>query len=107
MNFATWMGDSCVKTTVVTVPLRKNFQSQLLWFVGAVSQLVTTMTTLAMPLVIVALTGSYLLPGLVAGARAAALLLALMPAGVWVDRWDRARTLFWSQAVQALAAAAL
>ncbi|SDH08293.1 Predicted arabinose efflux permease, MFS family [Lentzea fradiae] len=89
------------------VPLRKNVQFQLLWFGGAVSQLGTTMTTLVTPLLIVALTGSYLLPGVVAGARAAALLLALMPAGVWVDRWDRGRTLFWSQAGQALTAAAL
>ncbi|SER01105.1 MFS transporter [Lentzea albida] len=89
------------------VPLRKNVQFQLLWLGGTVSQLGTTMTTLAMPLLVVALTGSYFLPGVIAGARAAALLLALMPAGVWVDRWDRGRTLVWSQTVQALAAAAL
>ncbi|MFD4676742.1 MFS transporter [Lentzea sp. NPDC058450] len=89
------------------VPLRKNVQFQLLWAGGAVSQLGTTITTLAMPLLVVALTGSYLLPGVIAGARAAALLLTLMPAGVWVDRWDRRRTLVWSQSVQALAAALL
>ncbi|SDM01762.1 Predicted arabinose efflux permease, MFS family [Lentzea albidocapillata subsp. violacea] len=89
------------------VPLRKNVQFQLLWLGGAVSQLGTTMTTLAMPLLVVALTGSYLLPGVIAGARAAALLFTLMPAGVWVDRWDRGRTLVWSQSVQALAAALL
>ncbi|GHH31698.1 MFS transporter [Lentzea cavernae] len=89
------------------VPLRKNVQFQLLWAGGAVSQLGTTMTTLAMPLLVVALTGSYLLPGVIAGARAAALLLTLMPAGVWVDRWDRRRTLVWSHSVQALAAAGL
>ncbi|MFJ5993390.1 MFS transporter [Lentzea sp. NPDC092896] len=89
------------------VPLRKNVQFQLLWLGGAVSQLGTTITTLAMPLLVVALTGSYFLPGVIAGARAAALLLTLMPAGVWVDRWDRRRTLVWSQSVQALAAALL
>lgn len=89
------------------VPLRKNVQFQLLWLGGAVSQLGTTITTLAMPLLVVALTGSYLLPGVIAGARAAALLLTLMPAGVWVDRWDRRKTLVWSQSVQALAAALL
>jgi MFS family permease len=91
----------------VGVPLRKNVQFQLLWLGGAVSQLGTTTTTLAMPLLVVALTGSYLLPGVIAGARAAALLLTLMPAGVWVDRWDRGKTLVWSQSVQALAAALL
>ena len=89
------------------VPLRKNVQFQLLWLGGAVSQLGTTITTLATPLLVVALTGSYLLAGVIAGARAVALLLALVPAGVWVDRWDRGRTLVWSQSVQALAAAAL
>ncbi|GLY46374.1 MFS transporter [Lentzea sp. NBRC 102530] len=89
------------------VTLRKNAQFQLLWFGGAVSQLGTTITTLAMPLLVVALTGSYLLPGVIAGARAAALLLTLMPAGVWVDRWDRRRTLVWSQSVQAAVAALL
>ncbi|MGI5506756.1 hypothetical protein [Lentzea sp. CA-135723] len=61
------------------VSLGKNAQFQLLR-AGAVSQLGTT-TTSAMPLLVVALTGSYLLPGVIAGARAAA-LLTLMPAGV-------------------------
>jgi MFS family permease len=89
------------------VPLRKNVQFQLLWLGGAVSQLGTTITTLVQPLLIVALTGSYVWAGTVAGARAAALIITLVPAGVWVDRWDRRKTLVWSQTVQAGAAAAL
>lgn len=89
------------------VPLRKNVQFQLLWSGGAVSQLGTTITVLAAPLLIIALTGSPFWAGVVGGARAAALIVALMPAGVWVDRWDRRRTLVWSQTVQAATAAAL
>lgn len=86
------------------VPLRKNVQFQLLWFGGAVSQLGSTTTALAAPLLIIALTGSPFWAGAVGGVRAAALIIALMPAGVWVDRWDRRATLVWSQTVQAGAA---
>ncbi|MFD9705464.1 MFS transporter [Lentzea sp. NPDC059081] len=89
------------------VPLRKNVQFQLLWFGGAVSQLGTTVTSLAAPLLVIALTGSPFWAGAVGGARAAALIAALVPAGVWVDRWDRRTTLVWSQTVQAGAAALL
>ncbi|HUQ60260.1 MFS transporter [Lentzea sp.] len=89
------------------VPLRKNVQFQLLWLGGAVSQLGTTITALAAPLLIIALTGSPLWAGVVGGVRAAALIIALLPAGVWVDRWDRRATLVWSQTVQAGAAASL
>ncbi|HEX7302257.1 MFS transporter [Lentzea sp.] len=89
------------------VPLRKNVQFQLLWLGGAVSQLGTTITSLATPLLVIALTGSPFQAGAVGGARAAALVVALVPAGVWVDRWDRGTTLVWSQTVQAGAAAVL
>ncbi|KOV81650.1 MFS transporter [Nocardia sp. NRRL S-836] len=89
------------------VPLRKNVQFQLLWVGGAVSQLGTQLTTYAFPLLIFAVTGSYFWAGVVTGARAAALLLAQLPAGVWVDRWDRGRVLLFSQAAQAVALAVM
>ncbi|SER64856.1 Predicted arabinose efflux permease, MFS family [Lentzea xinjiangensis] len=89
------------------VPLRKNVQFQLLWSGGAVSQLGTAVTALAAPLLIIALTGSPFWAGVVAGARATAMIVALVPAGVQVDRWDRRAVLVWSQVVQAGAAAAL
>lgn len=89
------------------VPLRKNVQFQLLWLGGAVSLLGTQLTTYAMPLLILAVTGSYFWAGVVAGVRATTLILAQMPAGVWVDRWDRGRVLVWSQTTQAVAAAAM
>ncbi len=74
--------------------LRKNVQFQLLWFGGAVSQLGTQLTTYALPLLIYAVTGSLFWAGVIVGTRAAALIIAQMPAGVWVDRWDAGRVLF-------------
>lgn len=89
------------------VPLRKNGQFQLLWFGGAVSLLGSQLTTYAVPLLILAVTGSYFWAGVIAGVRATTLILAQMPAGVWVDRWDRGKVLVWSQTTQAVAVAAM
>lgn len=89
------------------VPLRKNVQFQLLWAGGAVSQLGTQLTTYAMPLLILAVTGSYFWAGVIAGVRATTLILAQMPAGVWIDRWDRGKVLVWSQTTQAVAIATM
>ncbi|ANZ39312.1 hypothetical protein BBK82_27920 [Lentzea guizhouensis] len=89
------------------IPLGKNVQFQLLWAGGAVSQLGTQLTSYAFPLLIFAVTGSYFWSGVIIGARTAALLLTQMPAGVWVDRWDRGRVLFFSQAAQAVALAVM
>lgn len=89
------------------VPLGKNVQFQLLWFGSAVSLLGSQLTTYAVPLLILAVTGSYFWAGVIAGVRATTLLLAQMPAGVWVDRWDRGKVLVWSQTTQAVAIAAM
>ncbi|MER6511478.1 MFS transporter [Nonomuraea sp. NPDC001636] len=89
------------------VPLRKNARFQLLWVGSAVSQLGSELTTLAMPLLVLALTGSPGLAGVVAGARTVAFLAVQMPAGVWVDRWDRRRTLITAQSLQAVVSALL
>ncbi|MFI6291879.1 MFS transporter [Nonomuraea sp. NPDC050790] len=87
--------------------LLRNRRFQALWIGGAISQLGTDMTRIAMPMLVLALTGSPGLAGVVAGAKAAAMVVAQLPAGVWVDRWDRRRTLLGAQAVQVLAAAVL
>nr|BFE82900.1 hypothetical protein GCM10020093_055010 [Planobispora longispora] len=89
------------------VPLRKNIRFQLLWLGSAVSQLGSELTRLAMPLLVLALTGSPGLAGVVAGVRTVAFLLTQMPAGVWVDRWDRRRTLLAAQGLQAAVSALL
>ncbi|GGK70445.1 MFS transporter [Planomonospora parontospora subsp. parontospora] len=89
------------------VPLRRNVRFQLLWLGSAVSQLGSELTRLAMPLLVLALTGSPGLAGVVAGARTVAFVLVQMPAGVWVDRWDRRRTLVTAQGCQAVVSALL
>ncbi|AQZ61965.1 MFS transporter [[Actinomadura] parvosata subsp. kistnae] len=89
------------------VPLRRNARFQLLWAGSAISQLGSELTRLAMPLLVLALTGSPGAAGIVAGARTVAFVAVQMPAGVWVDRWDRRRTLLAAQGLQALASALL
>jgi MFS family permease len=89
------------------VPLRRNRTFQLLWAGGAVSQLGTELTRLAMPLLVLASTGSPAAAGLVAGANVAATVLTQLPAGVWVDRWDRRRTLVVAAALRTVNAAGL
>ncbi|MEU6742148.1 hypothetical protein [Streptosporangium sandarakinum] len=56
---------------------------QLLWVGGAVSELGSELTGLAMPLLVPALTGSPGSAGVVSGARTVAFLAVQMPAGVW------------------------
>ncbi|MFC4062944.1 MFS transporter [Planomonospora corallina] len=70
-------------------------------------QLGSELTRLAMPLLVLALTGSPGAAGVVAGARAVAFLPVQLPAGVWVDRWDRRRTLITAQSLQAAVSALL
>lgn len=89
------------------VPLRRNAAFQLLWIGSAVSQVGSELTRLAMPLLVLALTGSPGWAGVVAGARIAASIVAQLPAGVWVDRWDRRRTLVTAHGGQVLAGAVL
>ncbi|MGW4412075.1 MFS transporter [Nonomuraea sp. NPDC004702] len=89
------------------VPLRRNVRFQLLWIGSAVSELGSELTRLAMPLLVLALTGSPGLAGVVAGVRTVAFLLVQIPAGVWVDRWDRRRTLISAQGLQAVVSALL
>ncbi|GAT70185.1 MFS transporter [Planomonospora sphaerica] len=89
------------------VQLRRNVRFQLLWLGSAVSQLGSELTRLAMPLLVLALTGSPGLAGVVAGARTVAFVLVQLPAGVWVDRWDRRRTLITAQGCQAVVSALL
>ncbi|MCK2218438.1 MFS transporter [Actinomadura sp. ATCC 31491] len=89
------------------VPLRRNARFQLLWAGSAVSALGSELTRLAMPLLVLALTGSPGSAGLVAGARTVGFLAVQLPAGVWVDRWDRRRTLITAQGLQTVVSALL
>src|SRR5699024_11277240 len=91
----------------VTSPLRRNARFQFLWAGAACTTLGTEINRIALPLTLLALTGSAASAGLVAGTLTAAMLLAQMPAGIWVDRHDRRRILLIAQAIQVLNAVAL
>ncbi|MEV4887891.1 MFS transporter [Nonomuraea sp. NPDC055795] len=74
-------------------PLRKNLRFQLFWLGSAASGLGSTLTLLAYPLLVLALTGSPGQAGLISAVSLASGMLFALPAGVLVDRWDRRRVL--------------
>ncbi|MCG5212943.1 MFS transporter [Streptosporangium sp. KLBMP 9127] len=88
-------------------PLRRNLRFQMLWIGAATSGLGSTLTWLAFPLLVLAVTGSAALAGVTGACRIVTNILVSLPAGVWVDRWDRRRILLGSEAVRFLTMSAL
>lgn len=70
-------------------PLWCNRDYLLLWSGQLVSSIGTQVTQLALPILILALTGSPVQSGLVSAIRAIPYLIFSLPAGALVDRWDR------------------
>jgi MFS family permease len=70
-------------------PLWRNRDFLLLWDGQAVSLLGTQVSTLALPLLMLALTRSPAQAGLVASVRLVPYLALGLPAGALIDRWDR------------------
>ncbi|MDQ4033559.1 MAG: MFS transporter [Actinomycetota bacterium] len=91
----------------MTAPLSRNRNYQALWGSQALSAFGINATTIALPLLVLAVTGSPAATGLVLGTSAAAQLLAGLPAGALVDRWDHKKVMLCCEAVQAIAAASL
>ncbi|PSL53322.1 putative MFS family arabinose efflux permease [Saccharothrix carnea] len=89
--------------TASTVPLSRNRDYRLVWIGQALSEAGSSASAIAFPLLVLVLTGSPVLSGLVLSAGAAAQLLAGLPAGALVDRWDRKKVMLICEAVQALA----
>jgi uncharacterized protein YbdZ (MbtH family)/predicted MFS family arabinose efflux permease len=87
--------------------LSGNRDYRLLWTSQALAEFGVNATIIAFPLLVLALTGSAAASGLVLGTVAAAQLVAGLPAGALVDRWDRKRVMLACEAAQALAAASL
>lgn len=73
----------------------------------AVSQLGDQLQSLALPLVVIAVTGSTLQAGVVLGLQTAASLVLGLAAGALVDRWDRRRTMAWCEIGRALLVASM
>lgn len=91
----------------MTTPLSRNRNYQLLWSSQALAEFGINASTIAFPLLVLAVTGSPGASGLVLGTSAAAQLVAGLPAGALVDRWNRKGIMLSCEAVQALAAATL
>lgn len=91
----------------MTVPLSRNRNYQLLWGSQALAEFGINASTIAFPLLVLAITGSPAATGLVLGTSAAAQLIAGLPAGALVDRWSHKKIMLCCEAVQAIAAASL
>ncbi|HST87407.1 MAG TPA: MFS transporter [Ktedonobacterales bacterium] len=87
--------------------LWRNRDFVLLWAGQAVSTAGTQVSDLAMPLLVLALTGSPAQAGIVAAFGALPRFLLALPAGVLVDRWDRKRVMIVCDLARALALASI
>src|SRR5262249_23507458 len=91
-------------------PMGRNRNYTLLWTGQAgpaVSEIGFRAAILAFPLLGLAMPGSPAASGLVRGADAAAQLIAGLPAGALVGRWNRKRIMLWCEATQAVAVGSL
>src|SRR6266700_4730764 len=70
-------------------PLWRNRDFLLLWSGQTISVLGTNISTLALPLLVLVLTHSPALAGLLTAMRLLPYLLFSLPAGAFIDRWDR------------------
>jgi len=84
-------------------PLRKNRDFMLLWSGQVVSAVGSSVSSVAFPLLVLALTHSPAKAGLVGFAGTLPYLLFQLPAGGLVDRWDRKRTMIVCDALRAVA----
>jgi MFS family permease len=91
----------------VPPPLRRNRDFLLLWTGQVVSTVGTRASSVAFPLLVLALTGSPSKAGLVAFAQTLPFPLLFLPAGVVVDRVDRKRLLLVADGARAVAFASL
>src|ERR1700759_5696906 len=83
--------------------LWRNREFNLLWVSQALSDLGNAISTLAVPLLVLHLTGSAVQAGLVGTTGLSVMVLARLPAGVLVDRLDRRRILLACDAVRLVA----
>ncbi|TCO54191.1 MFS transporter [Actinocrispum wychmicini] len=91
----------------MTIPLSRNREYRLLWTSQALSEFGINSAMIAFPLLVLTVTGSPAASGLVLGAVAAARLVAGIPAGALVDRWNRKTIMLACEVAQATAAASL
>lgn len=93
--------------TAPPVPLSRNRNYLLLWGSQALSEVGFHASLIAFPLLVLAITGSAAASGLVLAVDAAAQLVAGLPAGALVDRWDRRKIMLGCEAAQVVALGSL
>jgi MFS family permease len=81
----------------VATPLRQNANFRLLMNGSFVSMLGSRVSSIAYPLLVLALTGSPIVAGWASFAALAPSVLVYLPAGALVDRWDPRRAMLWSE----------
>ena len=84
-----------------------NRSYRLLWAGQALSTAGFSGSMIAFPLLVLAITGSPAVSGFVLGVDAAAQLIAGLPAGALVDRWNRKIVMLCCEAAQGIAVASL
>jgi MFS family permease len=84
-----------------------NRDYMLLWSGQIVSNVGTQVSQLAFPLLILALTGSAAQAGFAGALRALPYLFFSLPAGAFIDRWDRKRTMIICDAGRAISLASI
>lgn len=84
-------------------PLWRNRDYVLLWSGQAVSVVGSNISLIAFPLLVLAITNSPAVAGLVAAARSLPYLFLTLLAGALVDRWNRKATMFACSAISAVA----
>jgi MFS family permease len=89
------------------VTLWRNRVFNLLWVSQSLSDLGSAISSLAIPLLVLALTGSAVQAGVVGTIEQVARLLCRLPAGVLADRLDRRRTMLLCDAIRLVAYIAL
>jgi MFS family permease len=87
----------------MTTPLWRNRDFTLLWTSQVASTIGTRVTSVAYPLLVLALTGSPTRAGVVAFAQTLPYLLLYLPGGAWVDRWPRRRLMVLCELGRAVA----
>lgn len=83
--------------THTSATIWRNRDFRLLTGGQVVSQLGNSLQGLALPLIVLSITGSTAQAGTILGISTATYLIAGLAAGAFVDRWDRKRTMIWCE----------
>lgn len=83
--------------THISATVWRNRDFRLLTGGQVVSQLGNSLQSLALPLIVLSLTGSTMQAGTILGISTATYLIAGLAAGAFADRWDRKRTMIWCE----------